>query len=250
MAKELKLTIGWFYPDLMNTYGDYGNVAVLETRAIWARIEVEVRAIDAGSQLEKDKHVDLMFMGGAQDRQQASVSQDLVSNKGSLLKDLIEADVPGLFICGAYQLLGNSYIAADSSSIDGLKIFDIETKSPSATTPRLIGDIVIKSDLSPESIVGFENHGGRTILGNRAKPFGHVLSGQGNNGTDGTEGTIYRRSIGSYLHGPILPINPKIADWLITKALETKYGQPISLTFPDDTIEAMIRQKIISKKRA
>lgn len=239
-----KLTIGWLYPQLMSTYGDRGNIIVLKKRCEWRGIEVETLNLDVGFTAEGLKKCDLLFMGGAQDRQQKIVSID-IKNKSKLLSELIENRVPGLYICGAYQLLGKYYKEADGTIIKGLGIFDLYTENPREDVRRLIGNVIIESDLG--KMIGFENHGGRTYLGDDIKPLGKVIKGFGNNGKDKTEGAIYKNSFGSYLHGPILPKNPKLADLLIKLALEKKYGFPIKLSPIKNSVEEKAR-KIIAKR--
>jgi CobQ-like glutamine amidotransferase family enzyme len=245
VSKKLSLKLGWFYPDLMNTYGDYGNVVVLQNRAAWVGVKLEVVKVDIHNNQIGDRDIDLIFMGGAQDRQQSIVSSDLINNKRPLINELLDRQVPGLFICGAYQLMGNYYVTAEGTKIEGLKIFDLYTEQPAANSQRLIGNITLQSTLFPQtSIVGFENHGGRTYLGSQSQPLGTVIVGHGNNGEDKKEGVVYKNAIGSYLHGPILPINPIITDWLISKAIETKYTEKLPLAFPGDDFEKMIRESI------
>lgn len=253
-----QLTIGWLYPRLMSTYGDRGNIITLSKRCQWRGIAVEVRKLDLGFKINDLKKCDLLFMGGAQDRQQTIVAQDL-GHKGKLLKQQIEAGIPGLYICGAYQFLGKYYKEADGTKIDCLNIFDLYTVNPGKKSKRLIGNMIFNSKLSvpikSESalssqlkiIVGFENHGGRTYLGKNMQPLGKVIKGFGNNGEDGTEGAIYKNSLGTYSHGPILPKNPQLADWLITKALETKYKRTIKLESLDDSLEEQARVAMLKR---
>jgi hypothetical protein len=245
----MKLTIGWIYPKLMNVYGDRGNITVLQKRSEWRDIEVEIKYLDAPlNELELAK-CDLLMMGGAQDQQQEIVSKDL-KGKSKFLRNAIESGIPGLYVCGAYQFLGNYYKEADGTQIEGLGIFDLYTQNPG--TQRLIGNIVTQTEPStidhqPLTLVGFENHGGRTYLGKDIKPLGKVLKGYGNNGGDEFEGAIYKNSIGTYMHGPILPKNPKLADWLISKALEIKYKKNVELTPLDDSLEQKARVELFRK---
>ena len=240
----MKLTIGWLYPQLMSTYGDKGNIIVLKKRCEWRGIEVEILNLDTEFSIEDLKKCDLLFMGGAQDRQQKIVSIDL-KEKSKNLKSMIEDNVPGLYICGAYQFLGIYYKEADGTIIRGLGIFDIYTENPGENVKRLIGNIAIKSNFG--NLIGFENHGGRTYLGENIKPLGKVLKGFGNDGEDKTEGAIYKNSFGSYLHGPILPKNPKLADLLIKLSLEKKYSKKISLSPINDSLEQRARE-VIAKR--
>lgn len=220
----MNLTICWLYREYMSTYGDRGNILCLVKRSEWRGIEVTVQP--------EIKNADLIFGGGAQDRQQRLVITDLLKHKEELTK-MFNRNVPGLFVCGSPQLLGHYYETADQKKLPGLGIFDMVTRSGFGK-PRLIGNMVAKTDFG--TIVGFENHSGRTYLGN-VKSFGTVMKGYGNNGEDKTEGAIYRNCLATYSHGPLLPKNPHIADWLISKALEAKYGKPITLTPLDDTLE-------------
>lgn len=238
---SLALTIGWLYPDLMSTYGDRGNLIVLQKRCVWRGIKTEIIPIDQSTNEQKLKSIDIIFGGGAQDREQEIVMRDLHAKKGEILKSRIEEEIPALFVCGSPQLMGNYYEPAVGQKIKGLGIFDMESKHPGLNKPRLIGNIVAKianpSGIKDTVIAGFENHGGRTILGKNAKPFANVLKGFGNNGEDGTEGVVYKNAIGCYFHGPFLPKNPQVADYLITKALEVKYKKTIALEPLDDSLE-------------
>lgn len=264
------LTIGWLYPELMSTYGDRGNIIVLQKRCEWREIKIEIKRLDLGFKTDDLKKCDLLFMGGAQDKQQQIVTEDLMKKKNTL-KQMIEDGVPGLYICGAYQFLGKYYKEADGTIIPGLNILDLYTENPGSNHPRLIGNIVIKLDTlkisgvvsrAPsrwyhnrwyhnryhiDSLVGFENHGGKTYLGKNVKPLGKVIKGFGNNGVDKTEGTVYKNSFGSYFHGPILPKNPEFADLLIKLALEKKYKKSINLSPLDDSLEIMTRDAIAKR---
>ena len=240
-----KLTISWLYPDLMSTYGDRGNVICLLKRCQWRGIEAEIIPISLNLNNEKLGSSDLIFMGGAQDRQQSIAGEDFIVKKGPVLKNLIEKGVPGLFVCAAYQAIGNYYKPYTGDDIAGLGIFDLYTKHPGDQAKRLIGnaaaEIIQNSEFRIQNIaatiVGFENHGGRTYLGKGVKPFARVIRGFGNNGEDGYEGAVYKNCIGSYFHGPILPKNPSLADWLISRALEIKYRKNVELTSLSDEME-------------
>lgn len=260
--KKYELTIGWLYPELMSTYGDRGNIIVLQKRCERRGINVGIKRIDLGFKINDLKKCDLLFMGGAQDQQQKIVAIDL-QKKSSTLKDMIENSIPGLYICGAYQFLGRYYKEAEGAIINGLGLLDLYTESPGENAKRLIGNIATRIDLvgsthwnykvrpsntssnCDNTLVGFENHGGRTYLGKNIKPLGKVLVGFGNNGKDKTEGVIYKNSFGSYLHGPILPKNPHFTDMLIKLALEKKYPKsPIDLSPLDDSLEIKARNAI------
>jgi lipid II isoglutaminyl synthase (glutamine-hydrolysing) len=240
-----KLTIGWLYPELMSTYGDRGNVIVLQKRCEWRDIDVDVKKLDLGYGIEDLKTCDLLFMGGAQDKQQQIVAEDL-KEKRETLKEMIENEIPGLYVCGAYQFLGKYYKEADGKIINSLGILDLYTENPGISISRLIGDCAVRV-LNGKIIIGFENHGGRTYLGKLVKPLGKVIKGFGNNGEDETEGAIYKNSFGTYLHGPVLPKNPEFADHLIKLALEKKYGSPIELSPLDDLLEKQAHN-VIAKR--
>ncbi len=241
-----QITIGWLYPELMNTYGDRGNIIVLTKRCEWRNISVNVKRISIEEDPKDIQACDLLFMGGAQDTQQEIVNKDLFEKKGKTLKGMIEDGTPGLYICGAYQFLGRFYKTADGKKLPGLGVFPVFTENPGEKTSRLIGNIVIES--GGKKVVGFENHGGRTYFENHTTAFGKVLKGYGNNGKDNTEGIMYKNSIGSYMHGPILPKNPIIADWLIKKALEKKYSKEIGLGKLDDLLEAKAKELIVKRE--
>ncbi|MBI2025799.1 MAG: cobalamin biosynthesis protein CobQ [Candidatus Levybacteria bacterium] len=243
---KLSLTIGWLYPELMNIYGDRGNLLVLLKRCKWRNIDVKTEFLNIGFEYKMLKKCDLILMGGAQDRQQQAVSQDLFKAR-EVIKKLIEKGIPGLYICGAYQFLGNYYLEANGNKIKGLEIFDLYTKNPGEGKKRLIGNAAFKSEDLGYTLIGFENHGGRTYLGKNVKPFGKVIKGYGNNGEDGYEGAIYKNSFGTYLHGPILPKNPIFSDYLIQKALEVKYKKIIGLERLDDTLEQNAREEIAKR---
>jgi lipid II isoglutaminyl synthase (glutamine-hydrolysing) len=243
----MKLVIGWLYPQLMSTYGDRGNIITLQKRCWWRGIDAQVLSLDVGFKESEIEKCDLLFMGGAQDTQQKIVSEDL-KNKSKVLLKLISAGLPGLYICGAYQFLGNYYKEADETKIQGLGILDLYTENPGLKHPRLIGNIIfdpkIQGEFGMQKIIGFENHGGRTYLGKNVKPFGFVIKGFGNNGEDETEGAIYKNTFGSYLHGPILPKNPEFADYLIKASLERKYNKKIKLKKIDGEMEQKARKTV------
>ena len=243
----MTLTIGWLYPELMSTYGDRGNIFVLAKRCEWRKIQVSVRPIDFKTSIYDLSSYDLIFGGGAQDRQQGLVIDDLLK-KGPTLKKLFARGVPGLFVCGAPQLLGHSYMTGDGKKLTGLGIFDMESKHFGKDKPRCIGNTIAKTE-DGKTIVGFENHGGRTYLGKGVKPFARVIRGCGNNGEDKTEGAVYKNCIATYSHGPFLPKNPHIADWLIAKALEVKYKKKISLAPLDDSLEWQAHGAVLSRFR-
>jgi CobQ-like glutamine amidotransferase family enzyme len=240
------LTIGWLYPELMNIYGDRGNVIVLQKRCEWRGIQTKVLELNVGFSEDELEKCDIFLMGGAQDKQQEAVAKDLF-NKSVTLKSLIEKGIPGIYVCGAYQMLGNYYKEANGNKIKGLGILNLHTESPGLSSKRLIGNIVIDSKLINYRLIGFENHGGRTYLSKNSIPFGQVVKGFGNNGQDQTEGAIYKNSLGTYLHGPLLPKNPLLADYLIRKALEIKYNSPIVLKNLKNSLEEKARIAIAKR---
>lgn len=250
---KYSITIGWLYPDLMSTYGDKGNIIVLKKRCEWRGIEVTILPITTETTSAEIEKCDLLFGGGAQDTEQAIVMRDLLHEKGQVLKKMIDKNIPALLVCGAYQIAGAYYEPAEGHRIDGLCIFDMYTKHPGGIDDRFIGNCIgtieYPTDLEGVSIVGFENHGGRTYLEKDTQPFATLQQGKGNNGTDSTEGAVYKNAIGSYLHGALLPKNPRIADWLIMTALEVKYQQTINLTELDDSLEYQASETVIKQAR-
>lgn len=245
--KNYTLKIGWLYPELMNIYGDIGNIITLVKRCEWRGIKTEVLTLNPKFNTKKLEESDLILMGGAQDRQQTIVNKDLKRIK-KVLQGKIEESTPGLYVCGGFQFLGKYYREADGSKIEGIGIFDLYTESPGENTQRLIGNMIFKSNIEEltNPLIGFENHGGRTYLGKNIKPFGTVIKGFGNNGKDGTEGAYYNESFGTYSHGPILPKNPQFADYLIRKALNKKYRE-VTLPDLDDDIEQNARKTIANR---
>lgn len=247
------LNIAWLYPDLMSTYGDRGNVIVLQKRCEWRRIDATIVPITLESKVMSLMSCDLIFMGGAQDRQQKLVGEDFLKYKGPVVKEMVEKGVPALFVCAAYQFVGHYYKPYQGEKILGAGIFDLYTEHPGDQAKRLIGNVVAEVImLDRKTIVGFENHGGRTYLNTNpkskismTKPFAKIIKGFGNNGEDGFEGAVYKNSIGSYFHGSLLPKNPHIADWLIGKALEVKYGKQIALVELDDSLEWQAHNQMI-----
>ncbi len=247
---KYNITIGWLYPELMSTYGDRGNILVLQKRAQWRGIEVKILPISFTTPLSSINKIDLLFGGGAQDKEQEILISDLRDKKGTTIKNLIEKNIPSLFVCGSPQLMGNFYEPAVGKRIKGLGIFNVDTIHPENENHRLIGNIIGKiqiPELKNELVVGFENHGGRSYLKDSTLPFAKVIKGFGNNGHDKTEGMIYKNAIGCYFHGPLLPKNPKIADFLLKKALEVKYNKKITLDELDDFLESKAQKAIANK---
>jgi CobQ-like glutamine amidotransferase family enzyme len=193
--------------------------------------------------------VDLIFFGGGQDREQAVVSPDFLRQKGAAVREAVEHGAALLSVCGGYQLLGASYTTVDGRVLPGAGLFDVR----SVPGPkRHIGNVLIETDLDGmrRSLVGFENHSGRTYLGRRVEPLGHVVVGAGNNGEDGTEGAVYRGAIGCYLHGSLLPKNPWLADRLLAGALAHRRGEPVPLEPLDDRLEDEAHAAMAARLRA
>jgi lipid II isoglutaminyl synthase (glutamine-hydrolysing) len=223
----MKLTVGWLYSDLMNIYGDRGNILTLLKRAEWHGLEPKLVELGRGPSTEM-QDVDVFFFGGGQDREQALIYEDLRTHKQSQLETAIEEGAQVLAVCGGYQLLGHYYQTADGQKFGGIGLIDVTTN---AGKRRSIGDVVVQTTiegLTPSTLVGFENHSGRTYLGAQAKPLGKILRGKGNNGSDKTEGCVQGGVIGTYLHGSLLPKNPHLADYLIQKALSRRGGAELS----------------------
>lgn len=206
------------YPRDMNIYGDWGNMLTIKRRLEWHGYLVELLTYNPGDTFPDD--IDIIVGGGGQDSGQDKIQADLISI-GPALIQLANNNVPMLMICGMYQLFGKFFKTHEGQVIQGIGLLDLETYGG---TERMIGNIITKSPLFGE-IIGYENHSGVTTLGTNTKPFGQVYRGAGNNGKDATEGAMYKNVIGTYLHGSLLPKNPIIADWLIERAVERKYGE-------------------------
>lgn len=242
---ERRLNILHLYPENMNLYGDRGNVLALAQRARWRGIPGRIVNREVGQPV--DWHdVDLVFMGGGEDTHQARIADDFLE-LGAELAARLRAGLPMLAICGAYQLLGRYYETADRTQLPGLNYLDVWTE---AGDTRAIGDVVAYTDLpiEPRSLVGFENHGGRTFLGSAAHPLGHVTLGQGNNGQDRSEGSVQDRVVATYLHGSLLPKNPHLTDLLILWALQNRgVDEPLEPLTADEELSA--HQTILSRAR-
>jgi len=230
---ELRLLA--LYPDQMNIYADRGNILFLRRRCEWRGIGFSYAAAGPGEGLDPAAH-DLLYLGGGQDRDQRMVAADMVASKREALAEAVDDGAVLLAVCGGYQLLGHSYQLGEER-LPGLGLADLETTREPGE--RLIGNVAIEADLGggPQMIAGFENHGGRTYLGESATPLGRVVKGFGNNGRDGFEGVRRDNLIGTYLHGPLLPKNAWLADRLIALALERRYGSAPVLEPLDDALE-------------
>ena len=254
----MKIVIGWLYPTLMSTYGDRGNVICLQRRCQWRDLEVEIIPFKRETEPEVLNLVDIIVGGGAQDRQQEIVMRDLQGAKAIALQSKLNNGTPGVFTCGSPQLLGHYYEPAQGKRIEGLGVLDMVSQHPGIDAQRCIGNLVFEITAQPIAqeleamlgekpvAIGFENHGGRTYL-NDLQPLGKVIKGYGNNGEDRTAGAFYQNAIATYSHGPLLPKNPFIADWLIVKALQRKYQQEITLTTLDDSLALNARKTMLQR---
>ena len=222
------------YPELLNIYADRGNVAVLRRRAEWRQIELDVRSVDRSEAIPDD--ADLLYIGGGQDRDQLLIADDVASRHDEL-SAFVEDDGAVLAVCGGYQLLGRSYRDAGGRELPGAAVFPLST---AAGATRLIGDVLLECDFAdgtPRTVAGFENHAGRTHLDSGAEPLGRVVHGFGNDGESGQEGCRRKAAIGTYLHGPLLPRNPWLADWLLERALQRRNRSARPLVGLDDELE-------------
>ena len=227
------LRLAHLYPDVMNIYGDRGNVIALRYRCEARGIGFELTEVNAGDPFDP-ADFDLVLMGGGQDREQRRIADDLVE-RGPALKAAIEDGLPALAVCGGFQLFGHRYVDNEGGIIPGIGVFDLETRHPGPTADRCIGDVVLATETG--EVVGFENHGGRTYLSPGQPAFGTVQRGFGNNAQDGQEGARHKNAFGTYLHGSLLPKNPRLADELIRLALERRYRETIELAPLDDASE-------------
>jgi lipid II isoglutaminyl synthase (glutamine-hydrolysing) len=221
-AAPMTVRICYLYPRLLSVAGDRGNLFALVQRCAWRGIRYAVTEADAGD-MPDFSQADVILLHGGQDREMTAAARDLATKAGPL-REAIESDAVVLAVCAGYQLLGRHYAPAAGPPIEGLGVLDVVTE---AGPTRFIGHVAMECDLAPGSrhqVAGFENHSGRTYLGCGVRPFGRVLAGAGNNGEDGTEGARYREVYATYLHGPVLPKNPWLADHLISRALARRYA--------------------------
>lgn len=241
----MKLTICWMYHDIMNLYGDRGNIAVLEKRCHDRHIDTEVIYCDMGCEYDVSE-ADIIFLGGGADKEQGILMNDLLKRKNDLQRAM-EKGAVFLLICGGYQLFGKYYIDANEQRIEGLNFFDYYTIS-GKREERCIGNVEIECMLDGQAvrIAGFENHGGQTH--GVKTPLGKVIYGKGNNMNDKEEGFYNGQVIGTYLHGPLLPRNPELADLIIQKALEL-HGESKPLSQLDDTLELQAKKVLCDKLR-
>ena len=235
-----KIVVGHLYPDLLNLYGDRGNIQCIMKRCEWRGIDAETIEYGLEDKVNFSK-LDIVLLGEGSDREQMIVCQRLQEIREDF-EAYVESDGVVIAVCGGYQLLGH-YYQTDQGKMEGLHLVDIYTEQKPG---RLIDNIVLKSELFDMPVVGFENHGGRTKIGNN-KAFGKVLYGSGNDGESGYEGVIYKNVIGTYLHGPLLPKNPQVCDYLIERALERKYKEKIILAPLEDKEEMEANSYIVKR---
>jgi CobQ-like glutamine amidotransferase family enzyme len=225
------IRVAHLYPEYLNIYADRGNIAVLANRAAWRGIELAVEPVSVGEDLPPGAH-DLIYIGGGQDREQALIAPDLAA-KGAAIREAVDGGAAVLAVCGGYQLLGRFYRDRGGAELPGVGLFPLHTV---AGERRLIGDCLLECEFEPgekRTLAGFENHAGLTRLEPGAEPLGRVVAGFGNDGASGFEGCRVGTAIGTYLHGPLLPRNPWLADWLLARALEHRGESPALAELPD-----------------
>lgn len=243
-----EINICHLYPDLLNLYGDRGNIMALKRRSEWRGIDVRVSDVTLGDSFIPENY-DIIFLGGGQDYEQEIIQDDLLKGKGTEIKNAVKNNRIFLCICGGYQLMGNYYKTWDGKEIKFLGALNLWTIGGKE---RMIGNMVfecdfLRTDTYDGRIVGFENHSGRTYLGPEVKPLGRVIRGHGNNGEDDCEGAVYNNVYCSYSHGSLLPKNPRFTDHLLTLALKQKYKDFVSLQPLDDVIEELAHNSVIQK---
>ena len=247
MSAAERIVVGHLYPGYLNIYADRGNIAVLAARAAWRGVEVGVLTIGPGDATPAD--VDLFYIGGGQDREQALIAPDLAA-RGPVLVEAVADGAAALAVCGGYQLLGRFYRDRGGDDLPGAGVLPLHTV---AGDRRMIGDVLLECELDQgevRTLAGFENHAGRTILDQGAEPLGRVVSGFGNDGESGYEGCRIGRALGTYLHGPLLPRNPWLADWLLAQALAHRTGEVPALAALPDELEAQAHAVSSSRARS
>ena len=244
----MKLVVGHLFPDYLNIYADRGNIAVLARRAAWRGHELEVRPLGAGGALSQREH-DLFYIGGGQDREQELIAPALAA-LGDGLRAAVADGAALLAVCGGYQLLGRSYRDQSGEELPGVGLLPLHTV---AGERRMIGDVLLECEPEPgrrRTLAGFENHAGRTYLDEGAEPLGRVLAGFGNDGASGYEGCRVGRAIGTYLHGPLLPRNSWLADWLLAQAIAHRTGEAPALEPLEDDLEAEAHEVSAARARS
>jgi len=238
------IRVGHLYPDYLNIYADRGNIAVFARRAALRGHGLDVTAIGMDDPIVAGAH-DLYYVGGGQDREQLLVAANLALKAGPLIEAVREGGAAVLAVCGGYQLLGRGYRGFHGEEMPGVGLLPLETV---AGRRRMIGDVLLETEIAG-TVAGFENHAGRTRLDPGAEPLGRVVAGFGNDGESGAEGCVLGRAVGTYLHGPLLPRNPRLADWLLAQALAHRTGgEPPELAPLPDELEA--RARAVSAERA
>ena len=242
--KELKIL--YLYPDILELYGDYGNIQVLKYRLEKRGITAIIDRYSIGDITPDFNSYDLVFAGGGADQEQGILADDLIKYKDNI-KEAINSGVFFLLICGAYQLFGKYYKSADGDIVPGLEVFDYYTEAINDRKKRCIGNIVIEANLNGKStkVIGFENHGGQTF--DISNPFGKVLFGNGNKFGDTEEGYFQNNVIATYLHGPLLSKNPELADYIIKHCLDRKYNEDVVLEPLDDSFEELCRNQLLDR---
>jgi len=243
-----EINICHLYPDLLNLYGDRGNIIALRKRAQWRGINVNVHSVTLNQPFFPENY-DIIFLGGGQDYEQEIIQNDLIVEKGAEIKNAIENNIVFLCICGGYQLLGKYYKTWDGKEIEFLGALNLWTIG---SKERLIGNLIyecsyLKDEKNDGLIVGFENHSGKTYLGEGVEPLGTVIKGYGNNGEDSFEGARYKNVFCSYSHGSLLPKNPLLTDYLLSVAIKRNYKDFVSLQSIDNSIENQARESMIKR---
>jgi lipid II isoglutaminyl synthase (glutamine-hydrolysing) len=242
------IRVAHLYPEYLNIYADRGNIAVLSSRARWRGFELEVAAVSLGDALRPGEH-DLLYIGGGQDREQALIAPNLAA-RSEAIGDAVAGGAAVLAVCGGYQLLGRFYRGRDGDELPGAGLFPHETV---AGERRMIGDCLLECELEPgvrRTLAGFENHAGVTRLDPGAAPLGRVVAGFGNDGASGFEGVRVGNAIGTYLHGPLLPRNAWLADWIVERALEHRTGERQALEPLADDLEDEAQQVAAARARS
>jgi CobQ-like glutamine amidotransferase family enzyme len=246
----MRIRVAHLYPDYLNIYADRGNIAVLSRRAAWRGHDVDVTPLGMEDAIVPDAH-DLYYIGGGQDREQLLVAANLAAKGAPLIAAVVEEGAAVLAVCGGYQLLGRGYRGFHGEDMPGVGLLPLVTV---AGERRMIGDVLLECELEPgekRTLAGFENHAGRTRLDPGAKPLGRVVAGFGNDGESGHEGCRLGRAVGTYLHGPLLPRNGWLADWLLAQALAHRSGgEPPELAPLPDELERRAHEVSAERARA
>jgi CobQ-like glutamine amidotransferase family enzyme len=234
------ITIAHLYPREMNIYGDMGNIITLVKRLEWRGFRARVQPVEVGEPFDFSD-VDVVFGGGGQDSGQSVVAADLLG-RGKALRDMASGGAPMLLICGLYQLFGHSFLTVDGQKLPGIDVFNTTTTGGKV---RMIGNVVVETERFGK-LIGFENHSGQTRLNKGQEALGQVLQGHGNDLKSGREGAVAQAAIGTYLHGPVLPKNPKLADYLLLTALSRRFGVT-ELAPLDDAFEMAAAKAVMGR---